>query len=287
MRGRRSGFREALMQLRKGIQGERDAAYFLDQYFRESKNNAVLHDLRLVVDGDVAQIDHLIINRVGGFFLIETKNYSGSVKINAYGEFAVDYDGEIFGIPSPVEQSRRHERVLCRVLDRLEIKNRIGTAFQFHHVVLFHPKAVITRPLPSELDTSCVMKADQFPSWHERYVDKEPGVREALLGLANVVSADTVREWGEKLARQHRPINQIELPDFIRPKEQAPVHIEPIKVKASPLPASQFSSPSTPERRLVCLHCTNKISFAEGKFCWSNEARFKGGQYCREHQALF
>ncbi|WP_088287324.1 hypothetical protein [Ideonella sp. A 288] len=31
--------------------------------------------------------------------------------------------------------------------------------------------------------------------------------------------------------------------------------------------------------------CGAKLSFAEGKFCWNNEARFGGLQYCREHQA--
>jgi hypothetical protein len=39
-------------------------------------------------------------------------------------------------------------------------------------------------------------------------------------------------------------------------------------------------------RKLICLHCEAKISFAEGRFCWNNALRFGGGQYCREHQAL-
>ncbi|WP_427911606.1 nuclease-related domain-containing protein [Ramlibacter sp. MMS24-I3-19] len=55
--------REELSRLRKGIQGERDSAYYLDQYFKDSENHVVLHDLRFVIDGDVAQIDHLVISR--------------------------------------------------------------------------------------------------------------------------------------------------------------------------------------------------------------------------------
>ena len=36
--------------------------------------------------------------------------------------------------------------------------------------------------------------------------------------------------------------------------------------------------------QFVCTTRSAKISFAEGKCCWNNEARFGGLQYCREHQ---
>jgi len=102
--------REELMRVKKGIQGERDSAHYLDSYFKGSENHAVLHDLRFIVEGDVAQIDHLVISRGGGIYLIETKNYAGNLVINDHGEFTVEYDDIRFGIASPIEQSHRHER---------------------------------------------------------------------------------------------------------------------------------------------------------------------------------
>lgn len=288
--------REELGRLRKGIQGERDSAYYLDQYFKDSENHVVLHDLRFVFEGDVAQIDHLVVSRALGVYLIETKNYSGNVSINAHGEFTVDYDGDRFGVPSPIEQSHRHERVLLRLLDRLGIEGRIGGAVQCHHVVMFHPKAIITRPRPSEFDTRNVIKADQFPSWREQYVEREVGGTKILKALANLRSFETVKEWGEKLARQHRPANLLELPDFMQAKK-APERIalateapEPIRTRSGGNESTAVSSlggGGSGEKKLICLHCNGKISFAEGRFCWNNAARFKGGQYCREHQALF
>jgi hypothetical protein len=269
---------EELERVRKGIEGERETAHILDRLFRDSKNSALLHDLRFVVDGDVAQIDHLIISRLGEMILIETKNYGGSVKINSLGEFTMEYGRQKFGIPSPMEQSRRHERVLQKLLDRLGIANRVGTAIKCHHVVLFHPKAIITRPPASELDTSAVLKADQFEKWLDKFINEDTSTLAAVIGLANVRSSETVKEWGEKLIRQHRAENPLELPDFIQPKS-APM-MKPIEVRAAP-------SGGEDKKRLICLHCNSKISFPEGKFCWNNEARFKGGQYCREHQALF
>lgn len=268
--------REELSRLRKGIEGERDSAYYLDQHFKGSANHVVLHDLRFIVDGDVVQIDHMILNRGFGGYLIETKNYAGNVSINAHGEFTVEYDQDRFGVPSPIEQSRRHERILQRLLERLDIKGRSGGPLEFHHVVMFHPKAIITRPKASELDTSNVIKADQFPSWHERFVEKDLGVGAVLKAVVNLRSLDTIKEWGEKLMRQHRPANLLELPEFMQPRA-APSSVKSAKV----------GSESAPEKRLVCLQCNAKISFAEGRYCWNNPARFGGGQYCREHQASF
>jgi hypothetical protein len=292
--------REELNRTRIGIQGESESAYFLDQYFKDGENHVLLHDLRFVVDGDVAQIDHLIINRGLGVYLIETKNYSGNVVINESGEFTVDYDGDRFGVPSPIEQSHRHARVLQKVLERLEITGRLGAPLECYHVVMFHPKAVITRPPKKAFDSSNVIKADQFPSWHAQFVDKELGVAKILRMTVNLRSLDTIKEWGEKLKRQHRPANLLELPDFMTAKEPAPP-VEPKPIAVKPAPAvppnrqteaeriiagvKQASEPGA--KRLICLQCNSKISYPEGKFCWNNSVRFKGGQYCREHQSLF
>jgi hypothetical protein len=272
--------REELFRLRKGMQGEKDSAYYLDQYFKGGENHAVLHDLRFEVDGDVAQIDHLIINRGIGIYLFETKNYSGNLLINDHGEFTVEYDNDKFGIPSPIEQSRRHERVLSRLLDRLEIKHRTGAALACHHVVMLHPKAIIHRPSPNTFDTSNVIKVDQFPTWHSQFIDKV-GISDVLKFALNLRGQDTLREWGEKLMRQHRPANQLELPDFMQPRQNPVVKSD---VRVAPAPAAIEEAP---QKRLVCSHCSAKISYAEGKFCWGNDKRFGGLQYCREHQALF
>jgi len=295
--------REESLRQRKGIQGERESAYYLDQYFKHGSNHVVLHDVRFVVDGDVAQIDHMVINRGFGIYLIETKNYAGDLVINDHGEFTVQYDDMRFGIPSPIEQSQRHARILQRLLSKLGIGNRVGSDMSFFHVVLLHPKATIQRPLAKTFDTSGVIKADQFPSWHKKFVDKEAGVGEVLKLMVNIRSLETIQEWGEKLARQHRPANLLELPEFMKPKAVAmgparsdvvaspsvaaadnPSQVNPVlKSTLTRPPVAQLAAPA---KRLVCTQCGIKISFAEGKFCWNNAKRFGGEQFCREHQAL-
>ncbi len=279
--------REELVRLREGVKGEKESAFFLDQYFKGAENHVLLHDLRISFEGDVAQIDHLIFNRGIGAYLIETKNYSGNVIINEHGEFTVDYGDERFGVPSPIEQSQRHARILKRLLERLEIRNRTGAPLECYHVVMFHPKAVITRPKKTDLDTSNVIKADQFPSWHQQFVEKEFGVAKLLQAAANLRSLDTLKEWGEKLARQHRPTSQLDLPDFMQPRASKPAAPRIPENTVSASSGLNVLAPVAEKRKLLCATCGTKISFAEGKFCWNQEQRFGGYQYCREHQAAF
>lgn len=280
----RTWLREEWTRTQRGLQGERDAAHYIDSHYKDSELHAVLHDLRLVVDGEVAQIDHLLINRMLHFFLFETKCFSGEVHINDHGEFTVSYPGERrLGIESPIEQSLRHERILAKVLERLGITGRAGTQPSFHHAVLMHPKAVIHRPDAKRFDSSRVIKADQIDTWRQRYVNQDIGMVRILASAVNLHSLDTLREWGEKLARQHRPTDPLALPDFMMPRPANPPSTP------APAPASVPAPAPAPDealrRKLVCVACGSKISFAEGKFCWNQAERFGGFQYCRQHQA--
>jgi hypothetical protein len=286
-----------LDRMRKGVQGEKSAAHYLDNYLASGKNSVLIHDLRFEMDGEVAQIDHLLLTRAAGIMLFETKNFSGNLRINQHGEFSVNYGRREYGIPSPLEQSRRHANVLQKLLDRLEITSRLGSQMEFHHIVLVDPKATITRPPAKAFDTSMVIKADLFPDWHKRLVDAEIGVLDVVKGLANLRSTDTLKEWGEKLIREHRPMDPQKLPDFMAPRV-SPVASRGSAAGTVPTAKSRFVStpPQTdaastsaepPAKKLICAHCGAKISYPEGKFCWNNPKRFGGLQYYREHQGLF
>lgn len=316
-RSQRDWLTSQIWALRLGASGERNAAYYIDHHFKDSQNHAVIHDLRLEMDDEVAQIDHLIISRGFMFYLLETKNFSGNLSINEHGEFTVHYPSGRRGIPSPLEQSKRHEKVLSKWLDRLEITGRLGSKPQFFHAVLIDPKGMIERPDPRKFDTGNIIKADHIDAWRTKHVDKVIGFGQTLTAMVNLRGGDTVREWAEKLVRQHRPLMpQQWLPDFmkpsadaspsqpmIRPKphrvaEPAPVYAAIQQAKAreqKPDPQTQpviseavgVKASDPRKRKLVCCTCDAKITFEEGKFCWNNERRFGGLQYCRTHQADF
>ena len=264
-----------------GIAGERDAAHYLDMSFSESKNHAILHDLRLEADGQVAQIDHLVVDRMLTFFLLETKTYKGDLHINDHGEFMVEYsDGARYGIESPLEQSHRHVTVLKKVLERVGICGRAGTKPTFVHVVMIHPKGIIHRPDTTAFDTSMVIKADQFSTWHSKFVDKF-GAGTLVTGLLNARSRSTVQEWGELLKNEHRPTNPLDLPDFMKPKKVAVVANKTVSTSA---PASETKQ-ATEFNDSVCCVCGKKLSPKVIKYCADMSKRFGGKFYCYDHQA--
>lgn len=271
-----------LKNLRTGIQGEKDAAYYIDTYYRENQNWAVLHDLRLKVDGEVAQIDHLLVGRA--FMLVlETKNFNGNVSINEYGEFSVTYsNGETYGISSPLEQSKRHERLLRKLLDQLGIQARLGGDMEIYHVVMFHPSAVIQRPDRKKFNTNNIIKADSLPTWHDQFVDKEIGILGALARVHKIRSSETVRGWAEKIARRHEPEDLLRLPDFMAPKPLASPTNRAEKPNASD---SMVSTRATSQP--ACATCGCLLEDRVVRYCRSHNRRFGGALYCRQHQKAF
>src|SRR5262245_6994434 len=83
---------------RAGAEGEREAAYHIDFHLKNSKNWAIIHDLRIEWNGRVAQIDHLLLNRILEIYVIESKGFRTKVRVanGGWERFRVD-DWE--GIP--------------------------------------------------------------------------------------------------------------------------------------------------------------------------------------------
>ncbi|MCX7166547.1 MAG: nuclease-related domain-containing protein [Rhodocyclales bacterium] len=281
--------REEYWRLAPGVAGERDAAHYLDMTFGAGKNNALLHDLRIEADGLTAQIDHLVVSRVFVFFLLETKSFKGNLHINEQGEFTVEYsDGRRFGIESPLEQSRRHEVVLRRVVERLGIGGRIGTSPRFEHVVLVHPKGVIHRPPSDRFDSSRVIKADQFQTWFEGYIEGL-SVPSTLSTMLNLRGRDTVREWGEMLRAEHQPSNPLKLPDFMKPKAASIVKPEAVSQATPAAEATTSLSASKAAQagpqRANCATCGRHLTPRVAQYCVDKADWFGGRLYCMDHQA--
>jgi hypothetical protein len=195
----------------------------------------------------------------------------------------VEYSGERrYGIESPLEQSRRHETVLRKVLERLGITGRAGTEPTFIHVVMVHPKGIIHRPPMDKFDTSMVIKADQFATWQAKFVEKL-GVTTLLPALVNLHDRNTVKKWGEQLKGEHRPTNPLELPDFMRPKVTAPATPRPTPEAA---PAVLVRAEATQkDTKPVCATCGKPVTPKATKFCRDKAEWFGGQIYCYDHQA--
>ncbi len=128
----RRAIEEKLKIVRSGIKGEKESAYFIDFHYGQSKHWMVLHDLRFEHEGTVAQIDHLLINRLLEIYVLESKNYANRVEITEYGEFRVFFNGKSKAIESPIEQNKRHIFFLKKYFKKIEgiFPRRLGIAIQ-------------------------------------------------------------------------------------------------------------------------------------------------------------
>ena len=195
-------------KIRAGQKGEKDAAYAIDFFLALKDEWAVIHDLRLEWQGRVAQIDHLLINRMLDIWVCESKHFSEGVSINEHGEFTSFFNNRPRGIESPIEQNHRHVKVLGSVLGSsiLPLPTRLGMAIRpnIRSVVLVSAQARISRPKQPFPGVETVIKADQLRSTINRAADAM-GVAETFLAATKIIGVDTLRELANGLAKLHRP----------------------------------------------------------------------------------
>ncbi len=98
-----------------GCRAERQMAHYLDRHFREHTKLHVLHDVRIEHDGEVAQMDHVVVHGFG-IAIVESKSVSTSVRINAAGEWERRWGGRWSGMPDAILQGERQGLVLKRLL---------------------------------------------------------------------------------------------------------------------------------------------------------------------------
>jgi len=159
--------------------------------------------------GQVAQIDHLLINRLFDIYVLESKNFSYKLKITPEGEFQTYYNKEYIGIPSPIEQNKRHIFLLDLFLKHRDIlPKRMGISIRprFRSLILVSPKSIISRPPEKKFDTSSVMKADVLRTRIDQEVDKKKNPLVDLATISKLSSSSTLMQTAKTLARFHKPI---------------------------------------------------------------------------------
>jgi hypothetical protein len=198
---KRRAIENELWAIRLGAKAEADAAYQLEFDLADSKHWAVIHDLRIDLEGRVAQIDQLVISRLLEVFVCESKSYTCGVKVNERGEWSTYRDRRPIGIPSPVEQNRRHIQVLEEVVRRGYVKlprRIVALKPSFKNIVLVSPSGLISRPRKKVPELDSVVKVDQFRTY---LLDRELSDRKIL----KLVGSDTLEVFGRQLVALHRP----------------------------------------------------------------------------------
>lgn len=295
----RKRIEQEIRNIQAGVRGEEEAAYEIKVHYGESRNWAVIHDLRVEFGDLVAQIDHLVINRWLDVWVCESKHFSEGVAINEHGEFAAFFGSKPYGVPSPIEQNAKHILILRRLFESgaVNLPKRLGFTIkpELKSLVLVSKKARITRPKAKIDGIDCVIKNDQFFKTVDKAVDEN-----SILSAAKIIGSDTLEDVARQIAGLHKPIQfnwaaKFGLP-AIAPIQAAPPAAKAVPQAAQPKPAAPAPIPTPevakaaladeakPKQKLVCHSCGEAVAYNVAKFCWFNKPKFGGNVFCMECQ---
>lgn len=265
-----------IRKVRAGAAGERDAAYEIEFHFGAESSRVTIHDLRLEVDGRVAQIDHLIIDRVLTIWVCESKHFSEGVAVDDFGEWTGFYQRRAYGTGSPIEQNRKHIAVLNDVFAKrlVEPVKRLGFTVhpEMRSLILVSKDARITRPKTKAgrarvegLDT--VIKVDQLMQ-----VINAASEARGLKVTPRIVGTDTIERLARQLTALHRPASVDWAARFGVAARSAPRTIE------EPLPPKA----TEPDQVSVaaCQSCGRGVSAKVVQYCRDQADRFAGRILC-------
>ncbi len=271
---------EEIHAIRAGVEGEEQAAYEINFYFGKpkAKNWSVIHDLRIEHGERVAQIDHILINRFLDIWVCESKWFAEGIAINEHGECSAFSRGKPYGVPSPIEQNRKHYEVLkaaCRD-GAVKLPKRLGLAIKpdIKSLVLVSKKARIERPSAKVKGLDEILKIDQFKA----RIDKDFDSDNNPVHFTKVISPGTLEDFARRLAALHKPITFDWHAKFGLSREVAahPIHATP-KTNA---PGSETQADGRKKSTPVCFSCRKPVPDNEAEYCRSHKAKFGGKVYC-------
>lgn len=261
---------EEIDMLRAGARGEKEAAYHINFKFKDSKNHAIIHDLRLEENGRVAQIDHLIIGRCFDIFVVESKNFTTEIRMNPEGEFEVKGKWGWKGMQSPVEQNKRHVRVLGDLIEAHALTPvRLGLRIkpEYHNWVLVSPGCRVSK----KSSGTTILKMDMFDKHMEDWYRKDAEFSlKGVVSMAKSVFPETLMEFAKKLVSHHRPIQFDYAAKF-------GINVERLSSPGEPIPALQ-------QKARLCESCGASLDYQVVRYCQLNKTRFGGKLLCRKCQ---
>ncbi len=282
----RKRIEQEVRNIKAGVRGESEATQEMKVRYGESRNWAIIHDLRVEFGDLVAQIDHLVINRWLDIWVCESKRFAEGIAINEQGECAMFWNGRPQGIGSPHEQNTKHIAVLKAACDdgTIELPKRLGFSIKpnFNSLVVVSKNARISRPKSKGWWNDGITKADQVKAKIEKSFDSDNNP----LVMAKLISSETLHDFAKRVACRHRPASFDWYAKFGLSKDYlAPVVVEadPV-VESAPTPEEVTTDGAPKKSKLICNTCGTSVEYKVARYCWFNKARYGGNVYCRDCQ---
>jgi len=257
---------EELSRELAGAQAENEAAHHIDRALRDSKNWAVIHDLRLEHNGRVAQIDHLLIGRFFDIFVIGSQHVTTALRVDAAGEFHIRTGQSWKTIPSPIERNKRHIIVLNELIHHHQLMpTRLGLPMEptFRNLIVVPSQCHISQ---RRVDEAIIVKIDSLDSRLAEFTGGSAPLGD-ILSVAKICSTQMIAEFARGLVGFHRPAASDYAARF-----------------GIDLPAPPVKSPAHADRQR-CQECGATVGAKLAAFCRTNSRRFGKRILCRDCQA--
>ena len=244
---------------RSGRAAEEQMAFYLRRAFAADPDTLVLNGIRLARDGDAAQMDHLVAYPFG-LIIIESKSVTGTVRINAQGEWVRVYGRKVSGMPSPILQAERQADFL-----RQYVAGREGWPTSTPKIAVMaaiSDGGVVQRP--RGLDLPDVWKADQITHTIRKLLD----AKRTLQSGSGLIAQALRLAFGGEVAKELDRQEAVKIADFLL-RHHSP----------RPAPGNQGSQVPQPPRRSQPLTVSGSVPESAGtcRSCSSRAVRVEYG----------
>lgn len=236
---------------RAGRKAEEQMAHYLLRFFSKSESVDVLNGVRIELDGEIAQMDHMVLHPFG-ILIVESKSVAGSVQIKDDGQWirwnVINDQKKASGMRSPITQAQMQSALLKDLLTE-RVKNKAALDnVRFDVIVAISDNGTIQWPSTGPLAEVC--KADQVPG-------KIQSQMQSLQVVPPVLNAENRKRIADFLVKMHKSLLPVE-------QQEALTETPAPSTPHTPTTSNTRTGKLPPK---ACRHCaSDNLELSYGKF---------------------
>lgn len=184
-----------------GRKAEEQMAFYLRRFFGSSADVDVLNYLRIDLNGEVAQMDHLVLHPFG-LLIVESKSVSDGVQITDDGQWMRWFNRKPSGMASPITQAQLQGRLLKELLEKTVNRKGFFDQVRLDVLVAISDGGTITWPKSGALPEVC--KADQVPDRINNRIEQFRKLRKER----DILTSEHRRAIADFLLKAHKPLER-------------------------------------------------------------------------------
>lgn len=249
-----------------GQKAEKQMAFYLRRFFGSSVDVDILNYLRIDLNSEVAQMDHLVLHPFG-LLIVESKSVSDGVQITDDGQWMRWFNRKPSGMASPITQAQLQGKLLKDLLEKTVKQKGFFDQVRVDVLVAISDSGTITWPKSGALPEVC--KADQVPDRINYRIDQFRKLRKA----PDILTPDHRRVIADFLIKVHKPLGRVAAQSPSRVEEPRPIYQVTPAIHVSKPPDISWGRghQSVQKPAMLPSKCC--------KYCQSTRLEAKSGQY--------